>query len=108
MVWKQLAHPNIVPLLGVTTIPLQFVSGWMSGGNLMEYIETKRGPCADKRKLVSDYPATSGGTLTPHQLSDVAEGLNYLHSHNVFHGSLKVVCYRSKVHRAIVLTPNHW
>ena len=42
------------------------------------------------------------------QLSDVAEGLNYLHSRNVLHRGLKGVCDRSKVHRAIVLTPGPW
>jgi len=53
-VWKQLAHPNIVPLLGITTAPLRFISDWMSGGNLMEYIETKGDFCVNKHKLVSD------------------------------------------------------
>ena len=36
--WKRLTHPNIVPLLGITLTPLQFISAWMPGGELKEYI----------------------------------------------------------------------
>jgi serine/threonine protein kinase len=38
VVWKRLDHPNIVPLLGITSTPLQLVSVWMSGGDLTEHI----------------------------------------------------------------------
>ena len=41
--WKHLAHPNILPLLGVTIAPFQLISTWMPGGNLSEYIETNPG-----------------------------------------------------------------
>ena len=37
--WKRLNHKNIVPLLGITTAPLQLISEWMPGGNLTEHIE---------------------------------------------------------------------
>ena len=37
-VWKNLAHPNIVPLLGVTTDPIQLVSGRMPDMDLTGYI----------------------------------------------------------------------
>jgi hypothetical protein len=37
--WKRLAHPNIVPLLGVTITPFQLISNWMSGGDLPDYID---------------------------------------------------------------------
>lgn len=63
MVWKHLVHPNIVPLLGTTTAPLQFVSDWMSGGNLKEYIEAHTYPCTNRQELVRDYPTTLGDTL---------------------------------------------
>ncbi|KAF9644929.1 hypothetical protein BDM02DRAFT_823150 [Thelephora ganbajun] len=33
--WKRLTHRNIVPLLGVTIDPLQLISDWMSGEDLM-------------------------------------------------------------------------
>ena len=44
--------------------------------------------------------------LPPYQLSDVAEGLNYLHYCNVIHGDLKGVRDYSRSHFATVLTPN--
>ena len=47
-------------------------------------------------------PAQSGGVsshvfdprpvLTPIQVCDIAEGLHYLHSRDMFHGDLKGVC----------------
>ncbi|KAF9647775.1 kinase-like protein [Thelephora ganbajun] len=71
VVWKRLAHPNIFPLLGVTIAPFQSISVWISGEELSQYISTH--PCADRLDL----------------LSDVANGLSYLHSHSVIHGDLK-------------------
>ena len=63
MVWKRLKHPNIVPLLGMTSTPLQLVSEWVSGGDLTEYI--KKHPGADRLSLVRVPPVTFGPTLTP-------------------------------------------
>ena len=40
----------------------------------------------------------------PPKLSDIAEGLNYLHSCNVIHGDLKGVCSRSGYHFRTILT----
>ena len=45
-------------------------------------------------------------SLLPRQLSDIAEGLNYLHSCNVIHGDLKGVCDYSKSHFTAILTPS--
>jgi len=42
--------------------------------------------------------------LLPHQLSDTAEGLSYLHSSNVIHGDLKGVRGCSQPHFTLVLT----
>ncbi|KAF9651098.1 kinase-like protein [Thelephora ganbajun] len=64
-------HQNIVPLLGITINPFQFISDWMSCGDLMTYI--------------TNHPDTNRLDL----LSDVAEGLNHVHSFNVIHGDLK-------------------
>ena len=50
VVWKRLEHQNIVPFLGITSSPLQLISEWMPGGDLMEYI--KRHPDADSLGLV--------------------------------------------------------
>lgn len=48
--WKHLKHPNVVPLLGITSAPLQVISEWMSGGNLPGYI--KENPDVDRLRLV--------------------------------------------------------
>ena len=45
-----LDHPNVLPLLGITTDPFQLVSKWVSGGNMQECIE--KHPDADRRRLV--------------------------------------------------------
>ena len=45
-------------------------------------------------------------THTGHQLSDVANGLCYLHCHNVIHGDLKGVRDCSESHPIAVLTPD--
>ncbi|KAF9642811.1 kinase-like protein [Thelephora ganbajun] len=71
VMWKHLTHPNIVPLLGVTIDPFELISDRMPGGDLTEYI--------------TNHPDTDRLSL----LSDVAEGLNYLHSCDVIHGDLK-------------------
>jgi len=70
-VWKRLEHRNIVPLLGVTSDPLQLVSEWTPSEELIEYIA--KHPAADRLGL----------------LSDVAEGLHFLHSRNIVHGNIK-------------------
>ena len=88
--WKRLKHPNILPLLGVTLDPLQLISHWMPGGILPEYL--KKNSDVDRLRLVGATPATSAPTHTYHQLSDIANGLCYLHSCNVIHGDLKGVC----------------
>ncbi|KAF9644348.1 kinase-like protein [Thelephora ganbajun] len=71
VVWKHLEHKNIVQLLGITATPLQLVSEWMPGGDLTDYIRK----CPDAGRL---------GLL-----SDIAEGLYFLHSRNIIHGDLK-------------------
>ena len=56
VVWKHLAHPNVVPLLGVIANPLQLISHWMPGGDLTEYITKK--PEVDRLGLVG-VPSTA-------------------------------------------------
>jgi len=68
---RDLAHPNIVPIVGVTVESLDLISDWVPGGDLLEYIV--KHPDTDRLPL----------------LSGIAEGLNYLHSCNVIHGDLK-------------------
>jgi len=50
VVWKNLSHPNVVPLLGVTIDPIQLVSGWMPDVDLTGYITNH--PDADRLNLV--------------------------------------------------------
>ena len=47
---KHLKHANIVPLLGVTTEPLELISEWMPGGELLGYIAGH--PDADRLSLL--------------------------------------------------------
>ena len=50
VIWKNLKHPNVLPLLGVTTTPFQLISNWVSGGNLLGYVQQH--PDADQLRLV--------------------------------------------------------
>ena len=43
VMWKNLDHTNVVPLLGVTIHPIQLVSGWMPDTDLTGYITNHRG-----------------------------------------------------------------
>ena len=60
---KHLAHPNIVPLLGVTIDPPQLISDWMSGGNLTDYITNN--PDTNRLHLVGVLSASLYEALTP-------------------------------------------
>ena len=51
--WKHLRHPNVVPLLGVTTTPAQLVSMWMPRGDLLDNVKR---PDANPLSLVSVVP----------------------------------------------------
>ena len=62
VVWKHLAHSNIVPLLGATTDPLQLISDWMCGGHLTEYITNHPNP--DRPSLVRVPSTVLCGALT--------------------------------------------
>lgn len=86
---KYLEHPNIVPLLGVTVNPLELISDWMPGGDLPTYIANH--PNVDRVSLVGTPSTLLSQALIALQLTDVAEGLNYLHSCDVIHGDLKGV-----------------
>lgn len=61
--WKHLTHPNILPLLGVTSsTPFQLISNWMCGGDLRGYI--KNNADADLLGLVGT-PSLHHSMLTP-------------------------------------------
>ncbi|KAG6331381.1 hypothetical protein ID866_7709 [Astraeus odoratus] len=77
-VWSKLRHPNIVPLLGITTKfnhGVAIVSEWMKKGNAFDYVQNR---AIDPRPL----------------LKDIAVALRYLHEHAkgpIIHGDLKGV-----------------
>lgn len=87
--WKYMIHPHVLPLLGVTVEPFQLISDWMSGGDLPQYIRDN--PGADRLRLVSVSCILYVPCSLRLQLSEVANGLSYLHSCNVIHGDLKGV-----------------
>ena len=66
VVWKNLRHPNVLPLLGVTVSERRFemVSEWMEYGNINEFIEK------DKRVNRTE-PVCRSSILTPQSLTDV-------------------------------------
>ncbi|KAJ7843675.1 kinase-like domain-containing protein, partial [Mycena leptocephala] len=72
LIWRQLAHPNILPFFGVYYLEtrLCLVSPWMENGNIMKFLEINK-------------PATG--------ILNVALGLQYLHKENVVHGDLKAL-----------------
>ncbi|CAA7263885.1 unnamed protein product [Cyclocybe aegerita] len=82
-VWKRLCHPNIVPLLGFvrsfqtgyyTSPLLSMVCPWMAGGSLTKYLQARNQDLTLKDRF--------------QLLTDVIEGLTYLHSNSVIHGDL--------------------
>lgn len=86
--WKRLRHPNIIPFIGVTRNPMQFVSEWMPNGTLTEYLNGHLG--ASRIGLVSSSSVTAATLITSFlKLLDVAEGLTYLHTTHTIHGDLK-------------------
>ncbi|KAG6329518.1 hypothetical protein ID866_9572 [Astraeus odoratus] len=87
-VWSKLRHPNIVPLLGITTKfnhGVAIVSEWMQNGNAFDYVQDRN---IDPRPL----------------LEDIANALRYLHEHvrgPVIHGDLKGVGFSHAVSDAL-------
>ena len=53
VIWRKLAHPNILPLLGISTNGgnLCMISRLMSHGTIMAYLSTR--PSANRLMLVS-------------------------------------------------------
>ncbi|KAG8937814.1 hypothetical protein FRC03_007829 [Tulasnella sp. 419] len=73
-VWAKAQHTNVTPLLGYTLDSagiLSLISPWYSYGNVIEYLTLN--PIANRLSLVSD----------------ITQGLEYLHSIPVVHGDIK-------------------
>ncbi|KAJ6495124.1 kinase-like domain-containing protein, partial [Mycena sanguinolenta] len=77
LIWRQLAHSNVLPFFSVYFTQeekprLCLVSPWMENGNISSYL--KRHPAGCNRLTL---------------VLDVALGLEYLHGRNLVHGDLK-------------------
>lgn len=90
--WKRLKHQNITSVLGVTMDPYQVVFDQAPDKDIMQYTLNAG---VNRANLVNFAP---GSLPTPPrsanafpQVSDVAEGLGYLHSQNIVHGRLRGV-----------------
>ncbi|KAF8145297.1 kinase-like domain-containing protein [Mycena galopus ATCC 62051] len=75
LIWKQLNHPHVLPFLGIDgdSFPssLGIVAPWMEHGTVMNYLKEHGRGTVDKL------------------LSEIAEGLQYLHSSGIVHGDLR-------------------
>ncbi|KAF8212855.1 kinase-like domain-containing protein, partial [Mycena galopus ATCC 62051] len=75
LVWQRLQHPHILPFIGIDreAFPpsLCMVSPWMEHGTVLKYL--------------SDHGRSNVDKL----LSEIAQGLQYLHSQNLVHGDLR-------------------
>ncbi|RXW24190.1 hypothetical protein EST38_g1647 [Candolleomyces aberdarensis] len=71
--WRAFDHPNVLPLYGIVYIGkhLYSVSPWMKNGTAIDFV--RKYPQANVLKM----------------LSEVAEGLTYLHSKDIVHGDLR-------------------
>ncbi|KZT67854.1 hypothetical protein DAEQUDRAFT_693396 [Daedalea quercina L-15889] len=77
-IWKSLAHPNVLELLGASSAssepPWFFVSPYLKNGSLVSYL--KGLPSLDSVDLLK-------------MIHEIAKGMAYLHSKEVLHGDLK-------------------
>jgi len=48
--WAKLDHPNILRCLGLMVHPVQIMTGWMSNGQAIEYVQVHKS--ADRVRLV--------------------------------------------------------
>lgn len=60
--WRRLEHSNIVPFIGVTQTPIQFVSEWMPNGTLTEYVNENAN--ANRIGLVGSSSVATASVMT--------------------------------------------
>lgn len=95
LAWKNLDHPHVLPFLGIdseTFAPFFcMVTPWMRHGTILKYLE-------DYVQIMNLDRCVSFLVLAPlphrdvwHQIFEIAEGIDYLHSRNVVHGDLRGV-----------------
>jgi serine/threonine protein kinase len=93
--WKNLSHPNVLNLIGITDTledgRFSMVSEWMANGNIMEHVRAHAG---NHLKLVGrNRVILRRYLLSTFQLTGAIEGLRYLHNANIVHGDLKGVSF---------------
>ncbi|KAH8795204.1 kinase-like domain-containing protein [Flagelloscypha sp. PMI_526] len=75
IIWRHLRHPNVLPFLGISQDAFAhgtcFVSSFMAKGDLMQFLA--QNPEHDR----------------PICLFEIANGLQYLHASNIYHGDVK-------------------
>ncbi|KAJ7145908.1 kinase-like domain-containing protein [Mycena epipterygia] len=75
LIWQRLCHPNILPLLGIDresfSPSVGMISPWMENGSVVQYFG-KHGRGHVNKILI-----------------EIAQGLQYLHLHNIVHGDLR-------------------
>ncbi|KAJ3533315.1 hypothetical protein NMY22_g7380 [Coprinellus aureogranulatus] len=103
-IWSTLVHQNIVPLLGVAQHDVQdpgdltlcLVTPFPQHGTIVDYLAASSS--ANRCLLVSIFGMTVSSALIKilslsnrclPQLRDVIEGLSYLHSNHIVHGTIK-------------------
>ncbi|KAJ7255747.1 kinase-like domain-containing protein, partial [Mycena rebaudengoi] len=74
-IWQHLRHSYILPMIGIDrdsfSPSLCMVSSWMENGRVLRYLDDHRRANVDRL------------------LSEIAQGLEYLHSRNIVHGDLR-------------------
>jgi serine/threonine protein kinase len=103
--WHALNHPNITLLYGYVCDQSRtpgLVCPYYAHGDIPKYIENN--PSVNKLALVG-WKSTKGTTRsTLPQISQIASGLEYMHTRSVVHGDLKPVGFSTKS----TIVDAHW
>lgn len=96
MIWKHVHHPHVVSFLGVddeTFSPfLCLVSPWAYYGSIMRFLDERGRGNVDMNLKVRESPGMVHGSADEHsKITQVADGLSYLHDCGVVHGDLRGV-----------------
>ncbi|KIK64037.1 hypothetical protein GYMLUDRAFT_241258 [Collybiopsis luxurians FD-317 M1] len=94
-VWKSLKHPNILRIYGASdpqqNVPWFLISPYMRNGTLTEYLKRLEwdGGMSMETSMVSEVMGDSSMPDMLRFMSEIAQGMAYMHSQNFVHGDLK-------------------